>query len=155
MSYTVFGCMFRSDMVKLSHLLPAVNQLEILCRPQPFSFNLRVCVLPDLCINYVELRPEWALPLMQTWLCAQFSLIHTPSLGDLVVLCPTQTVSHTQKCQGANSCCCAAACYGCIINAKIEKLHLSHIQAHRPNTAFTFHSVKSDKMTWFGLHWWK
>lgn len=73
---------------------------------------------------------------MQRWFCVQFSLIHAPSLGDLVVLCPTQTVSHTQKCQGANSCCCAAASYGCIINAKVEKIHLSHVQAHSKHSFY-------------------
>lgn len=36
----MFGCMFCSDMAKLSHLLPAVNQLETLCGPQPFLFSL-------------------------------------------------------------------------------------------------------------------
>lgn len=75
-----FSCMFCSDVAALSHLLPAVKQQETPSGLQPF-FSAGECLQRGLCINYVQLWPERALPLMQRWLCVPLSHSHRTRRG--------------------------------------------------------------------------
>lgn len=115
MRCSVFGCMFRSDMETLFHLLPAVKRLETLCGPRTpiFVKSCRVCLQPSLCINYVQLWLKWVLPLMQRWVCVFIS--HSP--GGIASPSSQPKLSLVlRKLSGDMffflwSCCCSAGCH--------------------------------------------